>query len=176
VRALGLLTSIALVVCAAGCAGLGADTGTSEASATSKPTNSASFEKALVADQRLTIAAAYGEGPAIFGPPPVDARPAVQADQLPELYAKASPTPAELVDYDFALAELQQVVWPGTKVGQLVWLVVNHHQHELPAGSPLNTWSPEEGLPDQDTVTVFDATDGAFLVQQQGQRLVPAPA
>jgi len=104
----------------------------------------------------------------------MDAKPAIQADQLPDLYAEASPTPAELVDYDLALAELQHVVWPGTKVGQLVWLVINHHQHELSAGTPLTTRSPEEGLTDQDTVTVFDATDGAFLVQQQGQLLVAA--
>lgn len=176
VRTLGLLTSAALVVCAAGCAGVAAESGTPGASAASGPTSSASSVSVLVADQRLAVAAAYGEGPAVFGPPPMDAKPAIQADQLPDLYAEASPTPAELVDYDLALAELQQVVWPGTQVGQLVWLVINHHQHELSAGSPLNTRSPEEGMTDQDTVTVFDATDGAFLVQQQGQRLVAASA
>lgn len=171
-RVLGSFAAAALAGGLSGCAG--SDVEVPATSVTQGDGVSTVPVRTLVIDGRLASEAAYGEGAAVFGPPPSDARPTVQSDRLPDLYAAASPTPAPLEKYDIALAELRQVVWPGTRDGQLVWMVINHHQNELPAGTPLNSRSPHDPPSDQDTVAVFDATDGTFLVQLQGQVLVAA--
>jgi len=109
-RTAALLAAFAALFSTSACAGLSDDAGGPSSASAAQPTESSSSPSALVANQLLVESASYGDGSAEFSPAALDAKPTVLADQLPELYAKDSPAPSELVDYDIALAQLAQVV------------------------------------------------------------------
>jgi hypothetical protein len=171
----GIVVMFGLTSCAnvSGSSGSSTSAGAADSAGSSTATATVPIS-ALIVNNLLVTPAAYGDQPPSYAPPPTAVIPVVPIADVPRLYESNSPGHAPLGKYDVALAQLTRSLWPGSQPGQLVWLVINHDQHEVsnqanppPGSTPIAT--PSQLGPPQDSVTVLDATTGKFVVLEQGQ-------
>lgn len=126
----------------------------------------ASADPQVISNGRLIAPATYSDEPTLFAPPPASAAIAMTPAQAAALYAKGSDkSPAPLGKFDYALAQLTTAAFPGSKAGELVWLIINHDQH-MPLTGPSEAADEMKALQaaSQDSVTVIDAATGQWIV------------
>lgn len=123
----------------------------------------------LISNNRLIAGATYADEPTNYLPPPASAKMSMSTADAVALYSKGNLSPEKLGDFDYTLAQLASSSIADTKTGQLVWLIINHHQHEISSGPADMDPKLRASLQaaDQDTVTVIDAVTGQWIVQQQ---------